>query len=285
MLGTDRPPRRPAVYSTVVVPLDGSPTAARALPPAIAVANAQHIPLTIMTVTTPAFTASVANRLREQAADAGMRYPSIELLLSARPPADPLLAAIDRRPGSLLVMTTHGSSHIGQFLGGTAESILRARTGPTLLVGPQCDVDRFKPTGRVIIPVDGSEVAEAVLPLAATWSVAFELEPEVVSVVDPDTETLLAIGGDLGAEAGVPSRAAASLQESTGIDCGWEVLHDGRPADGIVRHAADVEANLIAMSTHGRTGLGRVLLGSVATEVVHKAHCPVLFHRPAALRG
>ncbi len=273
------------MYSTVIVPLDGSPIAARALPPAIAIANEQRIPLTVMSVTTPAFAASVTNRLREQVADAGMRYPTIELLLSARPPADPLLAALDRRPGSLLVMTTHGSSHIGQFLGGTAESILRARTGPTLLIGPKCDVDQFKPAGRVIIPVDGSEVSEAVLPLAATWAVAFDLEPEVVSVVDPDTETLLVVSGDLGAEAGVPARAATTLHESTGLACDWEVLHDGRPADGIVRHAADTGANLIAMSTHGRTGLGRVLLGSVATEVVHKAHCPVLFHRPAALRS
>ena len=273
------------MYSSIIVPLDGSAAAARALPPAVTLAQEAHVPLVAMTVTTPSFASSTTDRIREQIAAAGMRYPTIELLLSALPPADPLLSAMDRRPGSLLVMTTHGHSHVGHLLGGTAESILRARTGPSLLIGPACDADVFKPTGRMIIPVDGSDVADTVLPLAATWSVTFPFEPEIVSVIDPEVETLLAVSGDIGAESGVPSRAAASLEATTGIAVDWRVLHDHHPADGIVRRAVDADASLIAMSTHGRTGLGRVLLGSVATQVVHKAPCPVLFHRPPGLRS
>ena len=273
------------MYSSIIVPLDGSAAAARALPPAVALAKEAHVPLVAMTVTTPSFASSTTDRIRDQIAAAGLRYPTIELLLSALPPADPLLAAMNRRPGSLLVMTTHGHSHIGQLLGGTAESLLRARTGATLLIGPSCDADVFKPTGPLIIPVDGSDVAETVLPLAAAWCVSFPFEPEVVSVIDPEVETLLAVSGDIGSESGVPSRAAASLEATTGLAVDWRVLHDNRPADGIVRRATDADASLIAMSTHGRTGLGRVLLGSVATQVVHKAPCPVLFHRPPELRS
>ena len=144
-----------------------------------------------------------------------------------------------------------------------------------MLIGPSCEADLFKPTGRLIVPVDGSEVAESVLPLAAAWAVSFPFELEVVSVIDPEVETLLAVSGDIGSEAGVPSRAAASLEATTGLTVDWRVLHDDGPADGIVRRAIDADASLIAMSTHGRTGVGRVLLGSVATEVVHKAPCPV----------
>lgn len=273
------------MYSSIIVPLDGSAAAARALPPAVTLAQEARVPLVAMTVTTPSFASSTTDRIREQVAAAGMRYPTIELLLSSLPPADPLLAALNRRPGSLLVMTTHGHSHIGQLLGGTAESILRARTGPSLLIGPACEADLFKPTGRLIIPVDGSDVGASALPLAAAWSVTFPFEPEVVSVVDPEIETLLAISGELGAESGVASRAAADLQASTGLQIDWRVLHDPRPAEGIVRRAVDSDASLIVMSTHGRTGIGRVLLGSVATEVVHKAPCPVLFNRPAGLRS
>ncbi len=53
-------------------------------------------------------------------------------------------------------------------------------------------------------------------------------------------------------------------------------LVEGDPATEILRAAADVKADVIVMGTHGRTGLGRVLMGSVAEKVVRKAGCPVL---------
>src|SRR5262245_59381689 len=53
-------------------------------------------------------------------------------------------------------------------------------------------------------------------------------------------------------------------------------LEEGDPASEVLRVAGEVEANLIVMGTHGRTGLGRLLMGSVAEEVVRRAPCPVL---------
>ncbi len=64
----------------------------------------------------------------------------------------------------------------------------------------------------------------------------------------------------------------------------WEVLHHTKPAVAIVEHAHDVGASMIAMATHGRTGLPRVVLGSVAMEIARHAPCPVLVHRPLHLR-
>jgi nucleotide-binding universal stress UspA family protein len=61
--------------------------------------------------------------------------------------------------------------------------------------------------------------------------------------------------------------------DSTGIEY---LLADGIPAEEIVKVASDRGCDLIVMGTHGRTGVGRLLLGSVAEEVMRKAPCPVL---------
>jgi nucleotide-binding universal stress UspA family protein len=61
-------------------------------------------------------------------------------------------------------------------------------------------------------------------------------------------------------------------------------LEDGDPAEEIVRVAEEVAADLIVMATHGRTGLGRLLMGSVAEEVLRKAPCPVLTVRAPVLK-
>jgi nucleotide-binding universal stress UspA family protein len=55
-----------------------------------------------------------------------------------------------------------------------------------------------------------------------------------------------------------------------------EVVQDGPPASGILQFAEDRHADLIAIGTHGRGGLSRAVLGSVADKVVRGAHCPVL---------
>lgn len=272
------------MYSTIIVPLDGSPHAARALLPAATIARDQRVPLTIMAVASPAFAEETFATIRAQAIEAGVRYPAIEMLISAQAPVEPLLRAIDRRPGSLLCMTTAGQSRLGQLLGGTAEGILRARTGPTLLVGPDCDVNAFKVPGPLLMPTDGSTVAEDIIPLASAWTIGMLLEPEVVSVVDPEIETLLAVAGDTGLESALPAKTADRLETITGGKATWEVLHGDDVATAIVERASETDASLIAMSTHGRTGVGRLVAGSVTMAVVRHARCPVLVQRPGHLR-
>ena len=74
-------------------------------------------------------------------------------------------------------------------------------------------------------------------------------------------------------------RVAEHLQKERGVSANWDVLHGKDAARAIVDYAALVRGALIAMTTHGRTGLARALMGSVTNEVVHEARSPVVVMR------
>lgn len=263
--------------TTVVVPLDGSSASARSLQPAKAIARAFDADLSLVSVVMPSFVSTVTDRIRGQAAQAGVLEPAITLDISSMAPADRLLATLDDDPGILLCMATTGRSRFGQVLGSVAEALLRARTGPFVLIGPECRPDAFGGGGPLIVPVDGSDTADSVVGLVELWSEQVAMTPRFVTVVDPQD---FVPGSERAAgEANTVRRRAERL---AGAD--WEVLHHTKPAHAIAEHALDVGASMIAMATHGRTGLPRVVLGSVAMEIAHQAPCPVLVHRPLHLR-
>lgn len=135
----------------------------------------------------------------------------------------------------------------------------------------------------ILVPTDGSENAEAAAEHAVGLAEAFDATVRVLNVVDaaalvggmdefdagPEVERALESAGEgaVGTVAGMASEA--------GLDVTTEVL-TGRPHRSIADYAAEVGADLIAMGTHGRTGLERLLLGSVAERVVRTSSVPVL---------
>jgi len=146
---------------------------------------------------------------------------------------------------------------------------------------------------RVIVPLDGSPTSEAILP-AARAAAAPGGQLHLLRVVPPP---LAAIGVGFGDPAAVfvppPeddaaewARAEAYLQRIAAHLAPGPAVHTlvrrGRTADEIVLAARELGAELIAMSTHGRTGLGLLVMGSVAGEVVRSAQTPVLLVRPDA---
>jgi nucleotide-binding universal stress UspA family protein len=77
---------------------------------------------------------------------------------------------------------------------------------------------------------------------------------------------------------------ARTLEREVGHRVDFDVLHRSDPADALVDDAAGCKASLIAASTHGETGLRRVVAGSVTMGLVHRAACPVLVYRPLQLK-
>ncbi|MGE5618733.1 MAG: universal stress protein [Sphingomonadaceae bacterium] len=147
---------------------------------------------------------------------------------------------------------------------------------------------------RILVPLDGSPLAEAALPHATAVARRFNASLILLQVVPtlPTATTVDTVAG-AGAEAVIALEAIEATEraaveyleevarrpELAGLHVEVEVVR-GRPAREIVRRARDGKADLIVMSTHGRSGLGRLVFGSVADEVLRDAGVPILLIRP-----
>jgi nucleotide-binding universal stress UspA family protein len=269
------------MFKTVIVPLDGSRAAEAALVPATEVARQTGAALVPLMVVSDEHFEEHERYLKEQTGGLGVELQP-PFIIPAADPAE-CIANAGEAPDSLVVMTTHGSSGLRRVtLGSVADKTVRLLRRPVLLVGPGCRPGAALRGGKMVIPVDGSRHSEAILPTAAAWCRAFDMEAWPVMVIDPD-EVARDVGpsSDL-AEAAHVRRVAQDL-ENQGVRSGWEVLHFRNAAGPLTTYALGLPASLVAMSTHGRTGLDRVTMGSVATRLVHDSACPVLVHRPEGL--
>lgn len=180
--------------------------------------------------------------------------------------------------GAMTVMSTFGRGRSEAILGGVAADILSEMYGPVVVVGPKAKTDRADHRGELIVPVDGSEFAETALPLAAAWGIGLEARPWVVEVLDPDQERV-----DDMFESSYAARLARELTKQSHHEVQFEVLHHEHPGVAIGQFAESIGASLIVASTHGRTGLARLVVGSVAMEIVRHSPCPVVLSRPPVL--
>ena len=274
------------MFESVLVPLDGSEVAARALAPAVAIAKAVDSPLRVVGYVTPLTGQEVGDAIAQQVDELDLDDLSVHIGRPDVSVAAELYQEAVATPGTLVVMTSYGAGRTGAALGSVADGFLARGFGPVLLVGPNCEVDRFVPGGRMLVPLDGSDTADKILPIVASWAMVLGMRPEIVSVVEPSPPPPVAPGqvSDLPLESNLVHAAAQKLGRDIGRDVDYEVLHGKKPAKSIVTHAADTGAAMIALSTHGRTGLARLVAGSVAMKVLHEAPCPVMMYRPPHLR-
>ncbi len=147
----------------------------------------------------------------------------------------------------------------------------------------------------VIVPLDGSPFGEAALPVAGKLAQAAQAHVVLVNVFPPTTEPVRDEGGRIISyidqeEAAQRQQAldyletiGNGLKSSYGLRDVEADAHPGEPVAGIVQLATAHAGDLIVMATHGRTGVARVLLGSVAGTVLRRSDIPVTLVRPAAL--
>jgi nucleotide-binding universal stress UspA family protein len=145
---------------------------------------------------------------------------------------------------------------------------------------------------HVVVPLDGSPLAEAIVPFIVDIAGPLDLEVTLVRVVQPIPPQVLEgsrhvliedIPSRL-AEAGAYLEGAAARLESRGIRVRTAVRR-GDPVIEIVSATKDAGADLIAMTTHGRSGFGRLLFGSVAEAVLRQAEIPVFLMRLTEKQG
>ncbi len=139
---------------------------------------------------------------------------------------------------------------------------------------------------RVLVPLDGSRVAEAILPFIEQIAGPLDMEVLLVRVVPLTSMDVAAMAKE--AQGGEPILKELDAQgyleplvaslKAKGVRAGARV-RIGDPATEIVAAAKEINADLIAMTTHGRSGLGRLLFGSVAEAVLRSSPIPVFLLR------
>jgi nucleotide-binding universal stress UspA family protein len=284
---------------TILVPLDGSALAGRALPYAVGLATAMHGRLVIAHARTapgrsdaPGFDPeATAAALREQGLTAEAR---LVYCRRADDAAGALLQAARDAEADLIVMSTHGRGGLTRLvLGSVADRLFGRAEVPVLLVTSGCPTDWASDHGlQILVPVDGSELAEAAIEPAVKLAALVDAEILLVRIVSSimhvrhrHGRTLLSSGDfEERDDAWQYLTRMADRVRQAGCRVSIWVLA-GSAASTIAAAARTERMDLIAMTTHGRGGLSRFLLGSVADGVLRRSSVPVLLVRSGMSRA
>jgi nucleotide-binding universal stress UspA family protein len=301
------------VYRSILVPLDGSNFGEHALPAALALARRSGAGLQVILVHTAfvhaesglIFDDRLDRHLREQ--EQGYVEDVVKRLKAVSPVpvtwtlrdgmvADSIREQVAAGSADLIVMATHGRGPLSRFwLGSVADDLVRRSSVPILLVRPQetpADLAQEPVLRHVVIPLDGSALAEQVLgpalPFGNLWQADFTLlrvvKPPLFGGHDPTQLRDPPFGQPTTGQAQTVARdyvegVAARLRGQSHRVQPRVTVHM-QPAVAILEQSLEMPGSVIALATHGRGGLTRALLGSVADKVVRGATTPVLIWRP-----
>ena len=190
----------------------------------------------------------------------------------------------------LVAIATHGRSGLGRvLLGSVADKLLHSTDVPVLVVRPpEVEAQGQIKLSSVIVPLDGSLLAESVLPYVKDMAKAFSLSVTLVRAIP--TVTALYAGPEyvlLPVDIITELKDAAILYldnvaqslRGEGLSCTTEVV-EGDAASAITQFAMKLQNSLVAISSHGRSGIARVFMGSVADRLIRSSGDPVLVIRP-----
>jgi len=268
------------MFEHLVVPVDGSSASFKAVPVACRMAARVDGRVDVLTVVDRLADVADARQMVEQGIrDLGpLPIEPAQFVHASDEVAGAIFNHIERSPGGMVLMSARGHGRSAAILGSTTDDVLRALFGPVIVIGPHALESQGRLDGNYVVPLDGSPRSEGVLPIVAAWATEFGGTPWLVEVADEHVGN----SGDIVESSFVNSRAT-ELRRRISRPVEFEVLHSDHTAPEIVRFADEWNASLIFMATHGRTGLERLRLGSVAAGVVHEAHCPVVVFRPPEL--
>jgi nucleotide-binding universal stress UspA family protein len=212
------------------------------------------------------------------------RAAGVEIIVRRGDPAEVIVASAAERSARLMVMATRAREGPARaFLGSVAGSVLQHSSLPVLLLNPGLQIEPHTPR-RILVPLDGSPLADAVLPVVSALAQDLHCSLVLFNVLalPPPTVSVQGAYIPLGlpldhAPADVVEHLERAAQEARLAGISAEVaIGSGDRAVTIALSAIERDCDLIAMSTHSRHGIGRWLVGSVTDSVVRTADVPVL---------
>ena len=289
------------MYKKILVPLDGSKLAEGVLPYARLLAVPLKLPVDLLYVNDPdtvapaAYSISGSDYLKQVAAlfSSGL---AVNGRVESGRAAEVIVDSASQDRGILITMATHGRSGAQRWLmGSVAQKVLQASMNPLLLIRPNeaTAVSAGARLTTVILPLDGSHLAEKILPHVVYLANHLKLEVVLIRTYElPTTGYFMATGvsppdtGELGEK--IKGEVTEYLQgkaeelRAEGIEKVSFVAVAGKGAEEIIDLARRTQNSLVAMSSHGRSGMGRWVLGSVTDRVVCYCGDPVLVIRPGS---
>lgn len=307
------------MFTRILVPLDGSPQAERAIPVAAKIARASNgtvvllrvatVPIEFGTALAPSLLVGTIEADRTEFAGylsyiAGLpalvnTTTETEVLLGA--PARTILEAVDDKNIDLVVMTSHGRTGFSRWmLGSVAQQVAHHSVAPVVilreygatLTSQHRDVEHLL---RLLVPLDGSALAEAALEPAAALATALSPKQSALHLtlilapyeaIEENMPEALAMNG---AKEYLRAVAGRLQKDHPGLTVTWTVGVGHDIAETIIRVAEsgdDTEGasafggcDAIAIATHGRTGFTRWALGSVTERVLHGTKLPLVIVR------
>jgi nucleotide-binding universal stress UspA family protein len=312
------------MFRSILVPLDGSGFAEQAVPLAQEIARRSSASLTLARVhltVTPGFAQGVQfyddnldNTVRDQdlayVQEVARRLAAKEMpvrgVLLEGPVSEGICEQAQSAHADLVVLSTHGRGPLARFwLGSVADELIRKLPMPTLAMHPREEAaPRAAVFRHILIPLDGSLLAEEILEPATALGTLGDAEYTLMRCIAPTIiggATFPDMGGMLvddrllrrleeahaeaSREAEIYLQRLAERLRERGLRVRTRVLDSEQPALAVLAQARELNADLIALATHGRGGLNRLLLGSVADKVLRGASAPVLLVHPQPTAG
>jgi nucleotide-binding universal stress UspA family protein len=292
------------MYRKILVPLDGSPLSAGILPYVRWLAHGLKVPVELLHVNDPDRLAPYSPPMQrgdylEKVATSFSDIAAVKCTIEQGNPAEVITNMASAEPGSLVAMATHGYSGAARWLlGSVAQKVLHALGSDLLLVRSNAaNGGGVVEVKTVLVPLDFSKPAEMVLPTVSELAQLLNLEVLLVHVTKhvytgpPDA--FLPVFGAIPnlKELWEQDKAEANKYLTEKVDelraqgmanLSAKVIEGGvdGAAGEIIDFAQNIFGSLIVMTSHGETGIGRWLVGSVTERVVCHATTPVLVTRP-----
>ena len=307
------------MYTRILAPLDGSSTSEQVLPYTRALATSLSLPVTLLYAVEPEIITiprilnpslhleeMIEHRIRHarnyvDPVAEGLKRTGIrvDLEIPQREPATAIVEEAGKDAGTLITMSSHGRSGLARWwMGSVTDKVLHLTENPMLVIRALSQPQRAPENNfkHILVPVDGSELAEEILPhvvfLASTMGLTVDLVqanpsrdeyyrsmsigPNELARATPSYEEYI-VAVDAESESYLDALKNRIIQQ--GISSVEVQLLHGPAAESIADLATATSNNLVAMTTHGRSGVGRLVLGSVAERVARQSGDPVLLVR------